>query len=122
MKFPVQIGDSTAGLEARRGECPVCHGAQQGEPGEFAFLNGGALKEFPGGGGAGPAPGLLGFLSIGLHGAHSAEVDTPSGNVSVFERAPLGQFEVYFCSTKCLRGFLNAAVDDLEAKVRANAG
>ena len=117
MKFPVQHGKSKAGLEATIGRCPVCGGPLNGEPGTFAFVNGGALRK-NGRQGASPASDLIGFLSIGVHGAHSEEENAPSASVRIANEVPMGQFEFYFCSTACLRGFFNASVDALEEKLR----
>lgn len=64
----------------------------------------------------------IGFLDLIWHGAH----DGGSGaNREICARIPLadetagGQFEFYFCSTRCLRPFLNAYVDRLEMKMKA---
>lgn len=118
MKFPVQRGASRSGFKARPGECPVCGGLLSGEPGSFAFLNGGALRQLEDGD-ASMAPDLVGFLSLGMHGAHGDGPQSSSAHVSVAEDVPLGQFEFYFCSVACLRGFLNKAVDELELRLRA---
>ena len=37
--------------------------------------------------------------------------------VDIIHDAIGGQADLYFCSTKCLRKFLNACVDELERKV-----
>ena len=117
MKFPVQHGKSKAGLETVTGRCPVCGGPLDGEPGTFAFVNGGALRK-TGKQSASPAPDLIGFLSIGVHGAHGEGENAPSAFVRIADDVPIGQFEFYFCSTACLRGFFNASVDALEEKLR----
>ena len=121
MKFPVQRGDSKAGLQVRAGECPVCKGRLAGEPGSFAFVNGGALRKHKGGG-ATPAPDLVGFLSLGFHGAHGTEGSKPSAHLQIAEDVPLGQFEYYFCSIACLRGFFAGAIDELEHRLSHNDG
>jgi hypothetical protein len=121
MRFPVQKGRSKAGLEARRGECPVCEGPLSGEPGSFAFLNGGALRKLAKDHAA-PAPDLIGFLSLGYHGAHGPGTNESSGAITVADDVPMGQFEYYFCSTPCLRGFLNLAVDALERRISEGGG
>lgn len=117
MKFPVQVGESRAGLEARAGECPVCRSSLAGEPGSFAFLNGGALRKRKDGS-ASMAPDLSGFLSLGFHGAHGPDRNEPSAHVQIADDVPLGQFEYYFCSVACLRGFFNQAVDELERRLQ----
>jgi len=62
-----------------------------------------------------------GFLDFVWHGAH----DGGRGrNKDIFTSVPIaedcrgGQFALYFCSTSCLRTFLNACVDALESKVK----
>jgi hypothetical protein len=65
---------------------------------------------------------LAGFLEIGWHGAHSREGgEGPDANIGLSielaSKADGGQFEFYFCSTDCLRGFLNFCVDKLESAV-----
>ena len=91
--------------------CPVCR-APIGR--SFAFIDGGSLTE--------EASADLeaqdqstGFLSIGVHGAHSSDLNEPSAQLAIFADAPMGQFERSFCSSGCLRAFLNSAVDQLEA-------
>ncbi|MEW6753941.1 MAG: hypothetical protein AB1505_23615 [Candidatus Latescibacterota bacterium] len=65
---------------------------------------------------------LDGFLSLTWHGAH----DGGSGahrdadcTVYVVDEARGGQGELYFCSTDCLRQFLNRCVDELERRMAA---
>jgi len=61
-----------------------------------------------------------GFLDILWHGAHdNGEGDDRDIATSVYLANDCrgGQFEIYFCSTACLRAFLNAWVDALESKV-----
>ena len=109
MKFPVQKGASTRGLGSRLGQCSVCHKKGVGEPYTFAWLNGIAH---------GTDPKATVSLSIGVHGRHDAGHDELGGNVHIVQDAAYGQFEYYFCSTKCLRRFFGMCVDELEAKVR----
>ena len=73
----------------------------------------------------GPSDALDGFLDLTWHGAH----DGGSGPdrdihlaVPLADRVKGGQFEFYFCSTTCLRAFLNAAVDELENRIRRERG
>ena len=121
MQFPVQPGTSKAGFEVRPGECPVCKGKLSGEPGSFAFVNGGALRKIDEDT-ASMAPDLLGFLSLGFHGAHGEGENSPSAFVPIAEEVPMGQFEYYFCSIACLRGFFSGAVDELERRLAQNGG
>lgn len=66
------------------------------------------------------APDLEGFLTLGYHGAHEKK-NSRSAHLSVAEAAQFGQFEFYFCTTKCLRSFFNACVDELERRLGRNA-
>jgi len=118
MKFPVQRRKSKAGLEAKPGQCPVCHGVLYAEPGSFAFINGGALRRIDKVS-AMPAPDLIAFLSIGFHSAHSGKKHDPSADLHVADEVRMGQFEFYFCSTKRIRQFFNECVDALEEKLCA---
>ena len=63
----------------------------------------------------------IGFLDIIWHGAHDGGLGTDreiSARVPLAEDTPDGQFEFYFCSTRCLRDFLNACVDKLDLRIR----
>jgi hypothetical protein len=121
MKFPVQRGKSKEGLEAQPGTCPVCGGPLSAEPGGFAFINGGALRKIDKDT-AVPAADLIGFLSVGFHGGHSGIEQVPSASMYVADDVPTGQFEFYFCSTECLRGFFNQCVDALEQTIEMKNG
>src|SRR5262249_26606731 len=120
MKFPIQKGRGRSRAKGSAGTCLVCGRMGAHEPNGFAFLNGGALKKV-GRRHATMSPDLEGFLSIGVHGGHGRGKPQPSALVSVAEGVPLGQFEYYFCSTKCLRKFLNHCVDTLEQRLAKNA-
>jgi len=68
---------------------------------------------------------LDGFLSFTWHGAHDEGhgADREIGCiVDVIRDAIGGQGELYFCSTKCLRKFLNQSVDELERSVMNERG
>ena len=69
----------------------------------------------------GPSNKMQGYLDLDWHGAH----DGGSGkHRESFVSLPIakdvvgGQFDLMFCSTKCLRAFLNVAVDELERRMR----
>lgn len=112
MRFPLQVGSSTEGLQTERGQCVVCKMKGVGEPNGFAFINAGALLEI-GKGVAMPSDQIKAFFSIGYHGDHSNKSD-PSAMLEIVDEPASGQFEFYFCSTSCLRGFFNQCVDELE--------
>lgn len=62
------------------------------------------------------------FLTLSWHGAHSGGTGLLSGvyaSVNVADGVATGQFDLYFCSTACLRNFLNYCVDALEKKMKA---
>jgi hypothetical protein len=63
---------------------------------------------------------LDGFLRIIWHGAHDGGLGRDSGidaHVEIVQGPRGGQADLYFCSTGCLRGFLNACVDELERRI-----
>lgn len=71
----------------------------------------------------GPDNSMEGFLSLSWHGAHLTEGGTGKDpelfvNMDVARDCIGGQFELYFCSTDCLRLFLNQCVDALEQNIR----
>ncbi len=68
----------------------------------------------------GPDDRMDGYLDLIWHGAHDGgkgeypdihEILHIAGDVKG------GQFDLHFCSTKCLREFFNHAVDKLEEKI-----
>ncbi len=68
----------------------------------------------------GPDDNMDGFLYISWHGVH----DGGTGNdkeigamIEIVSKVGGGQFDLYFCSTKCLRSYLNYCVDELERKL-----
>jgi len=101
--------------------CPICKVGRIMEPHSFACLNGGALALDRRRRNSVDAI-LSGFLDITWHGAHTehkgvgALPDTYE-RVSLVEDSHTGQFELYFCSTKCLRKFFNQWVDALDGKL-----
>src|SRR5262245_3403551 len=118
MRFPVQKG-APKRSRRRAGRCLTCGRTKVHEPHGFAFLNAGALRKIDKRTSA-MAPDLEGFLGLGYHGAHDKK-SSPSAYLSVAETAKFGQFEFYFCTTKCLRSFLNVCVDELERRLSRNA-
>ncbi|MBI5653204.1 MAG: hypothetical protein HZC40_22575 [Chloroflexi bacterium] len=62
------------------------------------------------------------FMTLSWHGNDTPNNPRGHGEFATIRIADLvdtGQFEFYFCSTDCLRAFLNYCVDDLERR-RAN--
>ena len=69
----------------------------------------------------GPSDRMEGFLEFGWHGAQNGgfgdgrEIYT---RVEIIGDVIGGQFDLYFCSTPCLRKFLNACVDELDKRIK----
>src|SRR5262249_19044409 len=101
----------------RESKCPVCSKQFNGA---FAVLNAGALMGDGKGNGSWDDR-LLGFFTMIWHGAHGnpdpAENDVYSG-IDVVEDVQGGQYDLTFCSTSCMRSFLNACIDKLEMRVK----
>ncbi len=100
--------------------CPQCRKAKVLEPHSMAILSAGALRMDRKTDSGKMSDNLDGFLSLTWHGAH----DNGAGDnrdiytsVYVADSVGGGQFDVYFCSTDCLRAFLNECVDALDAKI-----
>jgi hypothetical protein len=103
--------------------CPWCQTGIVHEPNSMAILNGGALLMSEDRQSGGMDPRLDGFFSLSWHGAHGGglgEYADQFSTLRVADNCPGGQFEMYFCSTSCLRAFLNKCVDELE-KLRAES-
>ena len=115
MKFPVQDGASTEGLGVSHGMCPICKKSGVGEPGNFAYVNAGALLAITKRSAA-PDDSIKAFFTIGFHGSHSS--NSSSASLDIVKEPSIGQFEFYFCSTTCLRAFFGACVDELERKLQ----
>lgn len=85
----------------------------------MAILNAGAMRPV-GGNRYEMATDTEAFLILLWHGAHSGGKGVfPEvyASVDVAKDVVSGQFDLYFCSTACLRHFLNYCVDVLEAKI-----
>lgn len=66
----------------------------------------------------------IGFLDLAWHGAHDGGTGIARdiyARVPLADETPNGQFEFYFCSTRCLRAFLGAWVDRLDEKIEQAA-
>ena len=68
---------------------------------------------------------MKGFLHFGWHGAHIEDGGTGKdsdswANLDLVRDNAGGQFGFYFCSTQCLRAFLNSCVDELEEAIERN--
>ena len=119
MKLPTLKGHKS--FYPQKALCPWCKKNKVLEPHSFAILAGGALlmdwKENSGG----PDDAMDAFLRMSWHGAHNSGPGKDKGigtRIEIARDVKGGQFELYFCSTKCLRSYLNYCVDELEKKVR----
>ena len=88
------------------------------EPHSMAIFAGGALYA---GRKRGVPDELEGFTHITWHGAHDNGLGDDRDIYTAVDFARDchgGQFEIYFCSTTCLRACFNSWVDALEAKIQ----
>lgn len=117
MTYPTLTGEMTA--HPSEALCPICRKEKVLEPHSMAIFSGGALYM---GSHQGIPDQLEGYTSLIWHGAH----DGGTGNdQDIFTRVDFargtngGQFEIYFCSTSCMRVFFNQWVDALESQIHA---
>jgi hypothetical protein len=89
----------------------------------MAIINAGALRSL-GNDRYEMATDSVAFLTMTWHGAHP---DTGGSggdagihaSIDIADTVAHGQFDLYFCSTACLRQFLNDCVDALEARIES---
>ncbi|MBI5026393.1 MAG: hypothetical protein HZC12_06665 [Nitrospirae bacterium] len=109
------------GVYPSKAICPWCKKAKIFEPHSFAVLECGAYLMNRKRDVGVPDKKMDGFLSLIWHGAHNdgkgkdREIDCM---LDVVSDVTGGQFGIYFCSTRCLRGWLNAIIDELESKIQ----
>jgi hypothetical protein len=122
LRFPVAQGSQS--FFPTNSVCPICEAKRVGEPHEFVGLSGGAASESGENG--------EGFLTIYAHPqevppfASPQVVGAPIGQsegaeLEIVRDTNFGQFDLCFCSTSCLRRFLNTCVDELERTLRKPA-
>ncbi len=119
MKLPTLKGRQT--YYPKNALCPWCQKNKVLEPHSFAMLGGGALLMNRKDNSGGPNDKMDGFLYIAFHGAHNGGLGKDQGIGGMIELARDvrgGQFDLYFCSTRCLREYLNYCVDELEEKIK----
>lgn len=114
MKFPVVRGEKV--IYPLGDICPVC-GVNQigGEGRRMVIVNAGALVKVGDDRYAIPEDAVA-FFTLAWH-ACGIPSSGRSASVEVAEWVQGGQFDLYFCSTKCLRAFFNRCVDTLEQKI-----
>ena len=116
-RFP--LIDSTPAHFPKKPLCPQCRERRVFEPHSFAALSGGACLIDPETGDGGPDGRMQGFLDLTWHGGHGSgqgEHRERYSTLPLVRDAAGGQFDLYFCSTDCLRRFLNDCVDELERR------
>jgi len=120
MEFPLLKND--ADIYPDDLTCAWCKCDNVCEPNSMAILEAGALLMNRVTDDGASDDSMDGFLHIVWHGAHLR--DKGLGEFpNIYEHIPIaedvrgGQLDIRFCSTKCLRAFLNHAVDALEERI-----
>lgn len=123
IKFPViHSGEKSYPSDIKTGKCPICGKAELLSGEGHVHIHGGAILGGESVSGFQPAiltDDLEGFLFIDWE-ANKSEIENQTSSCVEFEIArdvKKGQFHLLFCSTSCLRKFLNTCVDDLESKI-----
>jgi hypothetical protein len=116
MDFPLVSNDEKCfPSNITEADCPVCGKNKLGISNECAFIHGGALALDPNDKSRLiQSDDVQGFLFFDWNGLNNQTVD--------FELArdvKKGQYTINFCSTKCMREFLNHCVDKLEMKIES---
>ena len=93
-----------------KGKCSFCKAKVK--DGVFIVLSGGALRGTKDN--AIMDDGLIGFLNLFLHDHDKMK----GGWLDIVDSSPSGQFEFFFCSTKCLRKFFDKVVDAFEETLK----
>ena len=108
--------------------CHYCGAEHVRAPNSFATLTGGGMlrkrRPFQRQDRHVMSKRVLGFLAFQWHGAdremggsgEHSEIDVYH---PLLEPARNGQYEIYFCSTRCLRACLNRCVDEFEWRIGA---
>ena len=112
LHLPVLSGSSSAFYPPDR-RCPVCGDAfAEG----IAYLSGGALLLSKDRQNSVHNDRLEAFLNVGFHGKDPGTRD--SGDMMVVDRVSGGQFDLQWCSVRCMRAWLMQLLDELEASIR----
>ncbi|MBI3914762.1 MAG: hypothetical protein HY327_11345 [Chloroflexi bacterium] len=116
LKLPVVQGNQVFFPKNR--VCPWCRKNKIGGAHGMAVLNAGAMRKV-GKERYEMANDTAAFFTLTWHGDHSdASKEHAFATIDVADMVESGQFDLYFCSTDCLRGFLNYCVDELEQRVK----
>jgi hypothetical protein len=114
ISYPVLKGDTRPHWPSD-GRCPVC-GKNFREAGQVAYIMAGASWDA---GELSVADDVIqAFLNVGVHGARTDVKD--SADIEIVSDLHGGQFDFEFCSTGCLRSWLNSVVDRVEQDLRQN--
>jgi len=119
MRLPTVEGRTN--YHPKKALCPWCRKHKVLEPHSFAWLAGGALLIDRKTDSGRTDENTDVYLDIGWHGAHDeGEGKDRDAHVTVklAEDVRGGCYELYFCSTLCLRSYLNFCVDELEKRVK----
>jgi len=107
IKFPVIDEEMYWRPPTKKGKCVLC--GCRPKDGVFIAVDGGALVGTKHN--AKMSDKLIGFLHIMIHDHNRTK---GKWGIEVVDSSKNGQFEFYFCSSKCMRKFFNAMVDEFE--------
>lgn len=101
--------------------CPVCKKKNAFTPHMFILSGGACLMNKKRDSGS-PDDRMDGFLCVSPHSVYDGKTNhkykfKKSSFIEIAKDIQGGQFEFNFCSTKCLRKWLNTIVDDLEKRM-----
>jgi hypothetical protein len=110
MEYPI-ISKKTKSFFPTNEICPICATNRTNLNSEFYVLNGGALEKINQDVSI-SSDKMEGFLSVQYH----PEKDNGNRgfNIDIVDQSKGGQFDIYFCSTSCMRQFFNEFIDEIE--------
>ena len=98
------------------GRCPHCKG--EIKIGEFAYIGAGALLLSPDGQDSIYTDRLQAFLNVGFH---SSDPDMKgSANISVIDDLQGGQFDLQWCTIRCMREWFDSLFQQVEMMANVN--
>ncbi|HEV8068447.1 MAG TPA: hypothetical protein VGP76_11975 [Planctomycetaceae bacterium] len=118
MKLPLITGKNTDFPSVAK--CPQCKKRKVFEPHSMVILEGGALLLDRKRENSRVSNALSGYLALIWHGAHDHSIGDDRHlftTMNLVDDAIGGQFSLAFCSTACLRAFLNSLVNELEKRI-----
>ncbi|WP_435263863.1 hypothetical protein [Tenacibaculum sp. nBUS_03] len=116
MEYPI-ITKKTKSFFPNDEICPICKTNRITLNSEFYVLNGGALEKINNDTSI-PSDIMEGFLSVQYHSGENSE--NYGFNIDIVDESKGGQFDIYFCSTNCMKEFFNQLIDTIEKKTTAN--